>query len=58
LKLERLADSAGERHATARVARERILRWFTWERKAEQIAVAKVRVLGSASKPVFATPFP
>lgn len=36
----------------------RIVTWFTWERKAEQIAAVYAWVLGRAAKPDFGMPFP
>ena len=57
-ELERLAENDGERKAMARSGRERIARWFTWERKAEQVSAVYAWVLGRASKPDFGVPFP
>lgn len=57
-QLERLANDEAERSAMAARARARIERWFTWERKAEQVAAVYAWVLGRASKPDFGMPFP
>ena len=57
-QLERLVANEDERKAMARAGRERISRWFTWERKAEQVSAVYAWVLGRASKPDFGMPFP
>jgi alpha-maltose-1-phosphate synthase len=56
-QLERLADRPDEVAALAQRGRARIQRWFTWERKAEQIAAIYDWVLGRAGKPDFGMPF-
>lgn len=38
-------------------ARERVLRWFTWQRKAEQMADVYAWVLGQGPKPDYGMPF-
>ena len=57
-RLARLADDEAERVALAGRARARIERWFTWARKAEQIAAVYDWVLHRADKPDFGMPFP
>jgi glycosyltransferase involved in cell wall biosynthesis len=54
----RLANQEAERVAMAEAARERVGRWFTWERKAEQIAAVYDWVRGHAGKPDFGMPLP
>jgi glycosyltransferase involved in cell wall biosynthesis len=57
-RIARLADDEVGRSAMAVRAQERIRRWLTWERKAEQIAAVYAWVLGRADKPDFGMPFP
>jgi glycosyltransferase involved in cell wall biosynthesis len=56
--IERLAGDEAGRAAMAARGRERARRYFTWERKAEQVAAAYSWVLGRAGKPDFGMPFP
>jgi alpha-maltose-1-phosphate synthase len=56
-ELERLAASPDEVAALAQRGRARIEQWFTWERKAGQIAAVYDWVLGRAGKPDFGMPF-
>ena len=51
--LGRLVDSPGEVREMGENARRRVERFFTWQRKAEQVAEVYDWVLGKASKPEF-----
>lgn len=56
--IARLAADDGERSRLAQQALRRIERWYTWGRKAEQIAAVYAWVLGRSDKPDFGMPFP
>jgi glycosyltransferase involved in cell wall biosynthesis len=57
-QFERLVDNPGEIAAKAVSARARVERWFTWERKAEQIGEVYDWVLQCGPKPDFGMPLP
>lgn len=57
-RIAHLAGHDGERITMAGHARERIARWYTWRRKAEQLAAVYAWVLGRSDKPDFGMPFP
>ena len=57
VQLERLANSPEEVGALSRSGRSRIERWFTWDRKVEQILAIYDWVLGRSVKPNFGMPF-
>jgi len=57
-RIARLAGDEAGRAAMALRARERVRRWLTWERKAEQIRAVYEWVLGRAGKPDFGMPLP
>jgi glycosyltransferase involved in cell wall biosynthesis len=53
----RLVEDPGQLAAKSVSGRARIQRWFTWERKAEQMAEIYDWVLGRAPKPDYGMPF-
>ena len=57
-QLERLVGRPNEVAAMAIRGRARVERWFTWDRKAEQIAAIYDWVLHRGTKPDFGMPFP
>jgi glycosyltransferase involved in cell wall biosynthesis len=56
--LASLAEDRSELAAIGLRARERVLNWFTWGRKADQVARVYDWVLGRGPKPDFGMPFP
>jgi glycosyltransferase involved in cell wall biosynthesis len=56
-RLMHLADSPDLLPAYAHRARERVERWFTWERKAEQVSEIYSWVLGQGPRPQLTGPF-
>jgi glycosyltransferase involved in cell wall biosynthesis len=56
--LAELARDRSRLPALGRAARERVLDWFTWERKASQVNEVYAWVLGKRPKPAFGMPFP
>jgi glycosyltransferase involved in cell wall biosynthesis len=57
-RLEAVLASPADLARKAALGRARVERWFTWDRKAEQIAQIYQWVLGRAAKPDFGMPFP
>ncbi len=58
-ELERLAEDPGAIDARSAPARRRVARWFTWERKAEQLLAVYEWVVGRRTqRPDFGRPFP
>jgi len=57
-QIERLVEKPHEVTETAARGRARVERWFTWERKAEQISSVYAWVLNRGEKPDFGMPFP
>jgi glycosyltransferase involved in cell wall biosynthesis len=55
--LERLADDRTSLSALGQRAHQRVLDWFTWEKKAAQVGDVYDWVLGRAAKPDFGMPF-
>jgi starch synthase len=55
--LARLAEDRSGLVALGQRARERVLDWFTWERKAAQVGDVYAWALGRAAKPNFGMPF-
>jgi glycosyltransferase involved in cell wall biosynthesis len=55
--LSELADAPDSLSGYAERARERVERWFTWERKAEQVAEIYAWVLGRGPRPPLSGPF-
>ncbi|HZZ84801.1 MAG TPA: glycosyltransferase family 4 protein [Anaeromyxobacteraceae bacterium] len=56
--LERLASEPGRIREVGERARERVLRWFTWEAKAAQMLEVYRWVLERRDRPDFGMPFP
>jgi glycosyltransferase involved in cell wall biosynthesis len=56
-QFEILVDDPGPLALKAARGRARILRWFTWQRKAEQMADVYAWVLGEGPKPDYGMPF-
>jgi alpha-maltose-1-phosphate synthase len=56
--LAELAEDRSNLPAIGRRARERVLHWFTWDRKARQVAEVYDWVLGRGPKPDYGMPFP
>jgi len=56
--LQELVDDPQRLAAMSRATRDRVLRYYTWDKKAEQVAAIYDWVMGSAPKPDFGTPFP
>lgn len=57
-RFEALASDPGPLALKASRGRARIVRWFTWQRKAEQLADVYAWVLGDGPKPEYGMPFP
>ena len=57
-QFESLVENPHEIAAKADACRARVQCWFTWERKAEQIAAVYTWALGRGPKPDFGMPFP
>ena len=57
-QIEVLVERPEEMVAKAALGRSRVERWFTWDRKADQIAAIYDWVLRRAVKPNFGMPFP
>jgi glycosyltransferase involved in cell wall biosynthesis len=57
-QIEKLVEKPHEVAETAARGRARVERWFTWERKAEQISSVYDWVLNRGGKPEFGMPFP
>jgi len=56
--METLVESPQELATKAACGRSRVERWFTWDRKADQIAAVYNWVLRRGTKPDFGMPFP
>jgi glycosyltransferase involved in cell wall biosynthesis len=56
--LSELARDRSGLPALGKRARQRVLDWFTWERKAQQVTAVYDWVRGLADKPDFGMPFP
>jgi len=56
-QFESLVEAPGALALKAARGRARILRWFTWQRKAEQMADVYAWVLGEGPKPDYGMPF-
>lgn len=56
--IEDLVDHPNRVEELGRAARQRVLDWYTWDKKADQLYAVYEWVLGRGAKPDFGLPFP